>query len=83
MATSGALLMDGEKAEALIHGHTPATTAPITQVFRSLLIASPEVDRIYVLGVLPGGQGQFGERQVGPACAELMTNLPSFTTLSR
>jgi HAMP domain-containing protein len=59
VATSGALLMDGEKAEALIHGHTPATTAPITQVFRSLLIASPEVDRIYVLGVLPGGEPHF------------------------
>src|SRR5208283_1183094 len=44
VVASGALLIDGEKAEALIHGRTPATTAPITQVFRSLLIASPDVD---------------------------------------
>jgi sigma-B regulation protein RsbU (phosphoserine phosphatase) len=33
--------------------------APITQVFRSLLIASPEVDRIYILGAGPDGDPRF------------------------
>ena len=59
VVTSGALLIDGERAEELAQGRTPAATAPITQVFRSLLIASPEVDRIYVLGVKPDGDPRF------------------------
>ena len=59
VVTSGALLMDGERAEGLADGRTPAAIAPITQVLRSLLIASPEVDRIYVLGVGPGGEPHF------------------------
>ena len=59
VVTSGALLIDGERAEGLAPGRTPAAAAPITQVFRSLLIASPEVDRIYVLGVGPDGDARF------------------------
>jgi serine phosphatase RsbU (regulator of sigma subunit) len=59
VVTSGALLIDGERAEELAQGLTPATTAPVTQVFRSLLIASPEVDRIYVLEVKQDGDPRF------------------------
>ena len=59
VVTSGALLIDGERAEGLTQGRTPATVAPIAQVFRSLLIANPEVDRIYVLGVGPDGDPHF------------------------
>ena len=59
VVASGALLIDGERAEGLTAGRTPAVTGPITQVLRSLLIASPEVDRIYVLGVKPDGDPHF------------------------
>ena len=59
VVTSGALLIDGEKAEELAQGRTSATTAPVTQVFRSLMIASPEVDRIYILEVKPDGDPRF------------------------
>jgi HAMP domain-containing protein len=59
VVTSGALLLDGERAEDLAQSRTPAATAPVTQVFRSLLIASPEVDRIYVLGMAPDGDPHF------------------------
>ncbi len=41
VVASGALLIDGERAEELAQGRTAATTAPITQVFNSLLIANP------------------------------------------
>lgn len=59
VVTSGALLLDGERAEGLTQSHTPAATAPVMRVFRSLLIASPEVDRIYVLGMGPDGDPHF------------------------
>ncbi len=59
VVTSGALLIDGERAEELTQGRTPDGAAPIIRVFRSLLIASPEVDRIYVLGVKSDGDPQF------------------------
>ena len=59
VVTSGALLIDGERAEELTQGRTPDAAAPITRVFRSLLIASPEVDRIYVLAVQPEGDPHF------------------------
>ena len=56
VVTSGALLIDGERAEVLARTHTAEETAPVTQVFRSLLISSPELDRIYVVG--PGTDGE-------------------------
>lgn len=59
VVASGALLIGGEKAEALAQSRAPSVTAPITQVFESLLIASPEVDRIYVLGAGPDGDPHF------------------------
>ena len=59
VVTSGALLLDGERVEGLTEGPTPVVAAPITQVFRSLLIASPEVARIYVLGRGPDGDPHF------------------------
>jgi sigma-B regulation protein RsbU (phosphoserine phosphatase) len=59
VVASGALLIGGEKAEALAQSRAPSVTAPITQVFQSLLIASPEVDRIYVLGAGPDGDPHF------------------------
>ena len=59
VVASGALLIGGEKAEALAQSRAPSVTAPITQVFQSLLIASPEVDRIYVLGSGPDGDPHF------------------------
>src|SRR5580704_9977330 len=52
VVSSGALLIDGEKAEELAQGRTAANIAAITQVIQSLLIANPQVDRIYVLDVL-------------------------------
>jgi serine phosphatase RsbU (regulator of sigma subunit) len=52
VVSSGALLIDGEKAEALAQSRTADNTAAITQVIQSLLIANPQVDRIYVLDVL-------------------------------
>jgi serine phosphatase RsbU (regulator of sigma subunit) len=59
VVTSGALLLDGARTEDLAQSRTPAATVPVTQVFRSLLIASPEVDRIYVLGMAPDGDPHF------------------------
>ena len=52
VVTSGALLIDGERAENLAPGGNPASTAAVTQIIRSLLIANPRIDRIYVLDVL-------------------------------
>lgn len=59
VVTSGALLLDGEKAQDLAQTRAPAVTGPITQVFRSLLIATPDVARIYVLGEDPDGDLHF------------------------
>jgi serine phosphatase RsbU (regulator of sigma subunit) len=59
VVTSGALLIDGERAEGLTQNRNPAAAAQITQVFRSLLIASPDVDRIYVLGMGADGDPHF------------------------
>ena len=59
VVASGALLIDGERAEELTEGRTPATTAPIRQVLESLIIASPGVDRIYVVGMRPDGDPRF------------------------
>jgi serine phosphatase RsbU (regulator of sigma subunit) len=55
VATSGALLIDGERTEALVQDPTPATTVPIAQVLRSMQIADPDVDRIYILEIKPNG----------------------------
>jgi sigma-B regulation protein RsbU (phosphoserine phosphatase) len=59
VVSSGALLIDGERAEDLTEGRTPAATAPIRQVLQSLVIASPGVDRIYVVGMRPAGEPRF------------------------
>ena len=58
VVTGGALLIEGEKAEDLAADRTPAAAA-ITQILRSLLIASPAVDRVYVLGRGAGGNPRF------------------------
>ena len=55
VVTSGAMLIDGERAEDLARLRTLDSTAPVAQVFRSLLIANPEVARIYVLDVTDDG----------------------------
>ena len=59
VVTSGALLIDGEKAEELTASRTLTATAPVRQVFQSLLIASPGIDRIYVLEMKPDGDPHF------------------------
>jgi serine phosphatase RsbU (regulator of sigma subunit) len=59
VVASGALLLDGEKAADVAQSRTPAATSAVNQVFRSLLITSPEVDRIYVLGMGPDGDPRF------------------------
>jgi hypothetical protein len=41
VVTSGALLIDGERAEELTAGRIPTATAPVRRVFQSLLIAGP------------------------------------------
>lgn len=55
VVTSGAMLIDGARAEDLAQLRTLDSTAPIAQVFRSLLIANPEVARIYVLEITQDG----------------------------
>lgn len=59
VVASGALLIDGERAEALAEDRTPAAAAPVAQVFQSLTIASPGVDRIYVLQAGPDDTPRF------------------------
>jgi len=59
VVTSGAMLINGDRAEGLTNGLSPGVAAPTTRLFRSLLIASPEVDRIYVVGVGPDGNARF------------------------
>lgn len=67
VVASGALLIDGGRVEDLTRRNPPAGTAEISQVFRSLLISSPGVDRIYVVGQDAGGKPQFLLGQgVGP-----------------
>jgi serine phosphatase RsbU (regulator of sigma subunit) len=67
VATSGALLIDGGRVEVLTERPAAADAAPVTQVFRSLLISSPEVDRIYVVGRGSDGEPRFLLGQgVGP-----------------
>ncbi len=56
VVTSGSMLIDGERTEGLVQGGNAAEAEPVKQVFRSLLISSPAVDRIYVVG--PGADGQ-------------------------
>ncbi len=51
VVTSGALLIDGEKVEALTRGHSLAEAVTVTQVLRSLSIVNPAVARVYVLDV--------------------------------
>lgn len=55
VVTSGALLIDGEKVEALTRGHSLAEAVTVTQVLRSLSIVNPAVARVYVLDVGPDG----------------------------
>jgi sigma-B regulation protein RsbU (phosphoserine phosphatase) len=59
VVTSGALLIDGARVEDLMAGRTAESTSAISQVFRSLVIDNPEVDRIYVLAMKPDGDPQF------------------------
>lgn len=68
---SGALLINGERVEALVAGGTPREMEPIRQVLRSLSIATPELDRIYILQAGPNDPPRFivglGVRpEVGP-----------------
>ena len=48
--TSGALLMDGEKAEALTRGPSPTDARALTGVLSSLAEVHPGVARLYVVG---------------------------------
>jgi len=76
VVTSGAMLLDGGRTEEPVQSRSPAVTEPITQAFRSLLIANPRVARIYVLGSGPRGdphfllgQGVMTEGSPGPVIA--------------
>ena len=59
VVASGALLLDGDKAAEVAQGRTPASESAVKQILRSLLIASPEVDRIYLLGMGADGDPHF------------------------